>query len=310
MKELIMKSKADNTVKTYNCNFKQWCKWCSDFNLSPLPSTEYHVSLYVTSLVQKKLSVAKVEQSLYAIKWAHELAGLRDPCNSFLVKSTAQGARRVLSRQVVKKEPITPDMLHRLVEKFGLSSNLYDLRTVAMCLTAYCGFLRFSELVNLRCCDVEFHEDHLSLFIEKSKTDQFREGRWIFIAKLDSVACPVRILRKYLTSAKLDTSDDGFLFRQLTYCKSTKSYKIRNTGEMSYTRAHELLIEKLVALGLNPTQFGLHSLRAGGASAAANAGISDRLFKKHGRWRSDSAKDGYVKENISTLLSVSKNLGL
>ena len=48
---------------------------------------------------------------------------------------------------------------------------------------------------------------------------------------------------------------------------------------MSYTRARELLIEKLVALGLNPTQFGLHSLRAGGASAAANAGISDRLFK-------------------------------
>ena len=79
---------------------------------------------------------------------------------------------------------------------------------------------------------------------------------------------------------------------------------------MSYTRARELLIEKLVALGLNPTQFGLHSLRAGGASAAANAGISDRLFKKHGRWRSDSAKDGYVKENVSTLLSVSKNLGL
>ena len=73
-KELIMKSKADNTVKTYNCNFKQWCKWCSDFNLSPLPSTEYHVSLYVTFLVQEKLSVAKVEQSLYAIKWAHELA--------------------------------------------------------------------------------------------------------------------------------------------------------------------------------------------------------------------------------------------
>ena len=72
-----------------------------------------------------------------------------------------------------------------------------------------------------------------------------------------------------LTSAKLDTSDGGFLFRQLTYCKSTKSYKIRSTGKMSYTRARELLIEKLVALGLNPTQFGLHSLRAGGASAAA-----------------------------------------
>jgi hypothetical protein len=40
-------------------------------------------------------------------------------------------------------------------------------------------------------------------------------------------------------------------------------------------------------------------LRSGGATAAAAAGIDDRLFKKHGRWKSDKAKDGYVKENIN-----------
>ena len=41
-------------------------------------------------------------------------------------------------------------------------------------------------------------------------------------------------------------------------------------------------------------KIGTHSLRSGGASAAANAGVPDRLFKRHGRWLSDSAKDGYV----------------
>ena len=39
----------------------------------------------------------------------------------------------------------------------------------------------------------------------------------------------------------------------------------------------------------------LHSLRAGGATSAANVGIPDRLFKRHGRWASENAKDGYVK---------------
>ena len=34
------------------------------------------------------------------------------------------------------------------------------------------------------------------------------------------------------------------------------------------------------------------------------------LFKRHGRWKSDRAKDGYVKDNIAALLSVSKNLGI
>ena len=35
----------------------------------------------------------------------------------------------------------------------------------------------------------------------------------------------------------------------------------------------------------------MHSLRAGGATAAANAGVPDRLFKRHGRWKSESAKE-------------------
>ena len=50
------------------------------------------------------------------------------------------------------------------------------------------------------------------------------------------------------------------------------------------------------------------SLRARGASLAANKGIPDRLFKHHGRWKSDRVKDGYVEDDLKMLLSVSKNL--
>ena len=73
----------------------------------------------------------------------------------------------------------------------------------------------------------------------------------------------------------------------------------------------ELVLEKLSALGLDTKQFGLHSLRSGGgASAAANAGVPDRMFKRHGRWRSENAKDGYVKDSLEERLSVSQRLGL
>ena len=40
---------------------------------------------------------------------------------------------------------------------------------------------------------------------------------------------------------------------------------------------------------------GTHSLRSGAATAAANADVPDRRFKRHGRWASESAKDGYCK---------------
>jgi hypothetical protein len=67
---------------------------------------------------------------------------------------------------------------------------------------------------------------------------------------------------------------------------------------------------KLYVRTLEKARFCLHSLRSGGATAAASAGVDDRLFKKHGRWKSDSAKDGYVKESISNRMRVSKQLGL
>ena len=86
--------------------------------------------------------------------------------------------------------------------------------------------------------------------------------------------------------------------------------RLRSQGSLSYTRLRELFLSKLSELGFNPNQFGLHSLRSGGTSSAANAGVPDRLFKRHGRWRSESAKDSYVKDSMTSLMSVSESLNL
>jgi pyocin large subunit-like protein len=37
-------------------------------------------------------------------------------------------------------------------------------------------------------------------------------------------------------------------------------------------------------------------MKSGGATAAANSDINDRVWKRQGRWKSDSSKDGYVVE--------------
>lgn len=70
------------------------------------------------------------------------------------------------------------------------------------------------------------------------------------------------------------------------------------------------MLEAFSVLGYDSKCFGTHSLRAGGATAAVNNGVSDRLFKRHGRWKSKKAKDTYVKDDISRLLSVSASFGI
>ena len=79
---------------------------------------------------------------------------------------------------------------------------------------------------------------------------------------------------------------------------------------IAYTSTRDTVMAAVQDIGLNRKLFGLHSFRRGGASEAARRGGPDRLFKKHGRWKSENAKDGYVSEDTETRLTVSRNLGI
>jgi hypothetical protein len=63
-------------------------------------------------------------------------------------------------------------------------------------------------------------------------------------------------------------------------------------------------------LGLDPNLYGTHLGRRGGATGAAATDVPDRLFKQHGHWRSERAKDLYVVDRLSARLSITRTLGL
>ena len=72
----------------------------------------------------------------------------------------------------------------------------------------------------------------------------------------------------------------------------------------------ELLEDNLEELGFLSAEFGGHSLWAGGATAAAGRSIPDRLFKKHGHWRLETVKNGYVKDPLEQHFLVTDQIGL
>lgn len=102
---------------------------------------------------------------------------------------------------------------------------------------------------------------------------------------------------------------DEFLFRAMQFKKGAHCPSSCNKP-ISYSRVRELFKSSLESIGVEKEKFGLHSLRSGGATSAANNLVPDRLFKIHGRWKSENVKDGYVQDNIKSKLSVSLNLGI
>ena len=149
----------------------------------------------------------------------------------------------------------------------------------------------------------------MEITITSSKTDQYRQGDRIPIARFTLSTCPVAMMEKYVKAAALDPHSTEHLFRPIVSTKKGES--LRASGSLSYARLREIVLEKLQSLGYDAQQFGLHSFRAGGATAAANpADLPERLFKRHGRWKSETAKDGYVKDSVENRLLVSKKIGI
>lgn len=306
-----MASKADTTQKKYRYAFNSWCKWSNLHSFPSLPASQFNIALYLIHLSESAKSTSKIDEAMYAISWAHTLSGFSDPCKSNLVRSVREGAHRKIGHIVKKKEPITPDILQKIVSTYGSNNcTLKDLRIATMCLVSYAGFLRFAELANLKRSNVVFCSSHVKLTLEKSKTDIYREGKEVIISRTGLITCPVAILDRYLKIADISDTSSEYIFRSVYYCKSSGRYKLRKTGPISYTRARELLLSAIESIGLEKHHFGLHSLRSGGATAAAAAGVEDRLFKKHGRWKSEKAKDGYIKEDLNQKLSVTRKLGI
>ena len=139
----VLGSKAKNTYKNYMYNFKQFSNWCQKYGYKSVPASNHHVGIYLSYLMDSRPSASKVNMAVYSISWAHEIAGLEDPCKSNLVKQIKQGVIRQVSKPVVSKEPLSPFDIKRIVQVYGSSQNLLDLRFVTMCLLGYAGFVLF-----------------------------------------------------------------------------------------------------------------------------------------------------------------------
>ena len=143
----------------------------------------------------------------------------------------------------------------------------------------------------------------------RSKTDVYREGNYVYIAKLENKYYPVVILGRYIEAGNLDLSSHLPVFRPSTKKKCIYSL---TKGTLSYTRCRKIFKTIWKIWAIDPKDYGLHSLRSGGATAVitnkASKGVSERLLKLYGRWKTDEEKDMYVLETECYLFCVTKYL--
>jgi site-specific recombinase XerD len=250
------------TQKRYRDAWAIFAAWCNEQGLKSLPAEPATVAAYLAVRADAGRKVLTIELELTAIGEAHTAAGHESPRRHPAVAATRKGIRRRLGMAPAQKDALSTANLKAMLA--ALPDRLIGIRDRAILLLGFAGALRRSELVGLDVGDLAFCAEGLLVTLRRSKTDQEGFGRSIGIPfSTDAGLCPVRAVRAWLDAAKIS---EGPVFRE-----------VPRIGELGRQRLASRVVATVVkraalAAGLNASKLAGHSLRAGYATSAAQAG--------------------------------------
>ena len=275
---LVESSISDNTRRAYQSDLAHFEAWGGR-----LPADPAIVASYLAAH-SDTLSVATLVRRTATISKAHEARGLPNPCRSEIVRATLRGIKRTRGIAHREAKPLLREDLFRVLDVMG--EGVKDVRDRALLLIGFAGGFRRSELVGLDCADIERVRQGMIINLRRSKTDQEGAGRRIGIPHGRSRYCPVAALDHWLSASGIDV---GPVFRPVD--RHSRVAAERLSGEA----VSMVVKERVTAAGIDPTGFSGHSLRAGFATSAAQAGVSSFKIRSQ-TGHSDAMLSRYIRD--------------
>jgi integrase len=255
-------ARSKRTVKRYRDAWANFTAWCERQELQPLPAEPATVAAFMASRADEGRRVLTIELELTAISEAHKARGLLSPRSHPVVVATRKGIRRRLGMAPHQKGALSVPQLRSML--VALPDRLGGTRDRALLLLGFAGAFRRSELAGLDVEDLGFCSDGLKVLLRRSKTDQEGVGRTVGIpSSTDPAMCPVRAVRAWLEAALINA---GPVFREVS--------RYGQVGEARFAnRVVGTVVKRAAtAVGLDASKLAGHSLRAGYATSAAQAG--------------------------------------
>src|SRR5689334_23265528 len=115
VREYIRASKAPNTLRGYQTDWRDFCAWCEPQGLSPMPAAAETVASYIAECAAH-LRPGSIQRRLNAIAEAHKAGGLDSPTHAGVVRNTMKGIRRTLGTAPAQKTAALTDDIRAMVD--------------------------------------------------------------------------------------------------------------------------------------------------------------------------------------------------
>ena len=285
----LKNSKANNTLRAYKSDFKDFGAFCTKHSFNSLPSEPKIVSLYLTHL-SKNSKISTLRRRLVSISMVHKLKGHYLDTKHPIIVENLMGIRRIKGSIQKGKKPILINHLKSIINVINEQKieEIKKSRDKTIILVGFGGGFRRTELISIDHEDLEFVTEGLKISIRRSKTDQFGEGMMKGLPYLTNEKyCPVVNLKNWLQISKIKS---GPIFRR--FSKGSTLTKNRLTDQSVVL----LIKEYLKLAGIENKNFAGHSLRSGFATVAAESGADERTIMAMTGHKTTQMVRRYIKE--------------
>ena len=272
----LKSSKANNTLRAYKADFKDFALFCQQNGLNPMPSEPKIITLYLTHL-SKSSKYSTLKRRLASISVIHRLNGHYLDTKHPVITENLLGIKRVKGTYQKAKKPILINDLKAIINAINKDKNQINRsKNKALLLIGFAGGFRRSELVAIFLDDIEFVPEGVKIFVRRSKTDQSGEGMTKGIPYFSNPDyCPVISLKNWIQEGKINSG------------------KIFDMSDKNVA----LTIKKYVAItGLDQSKYSGHSLRSGFATSTAELGAEERSIMAMTGHKTTQMVRRYIKE--------------
>lgn len=270
VRKAVGRSAASATTKAYASDMRIFEAWCGRYGRTAFPASPETIAAFLVEEAAAGKKVATLERRLAAIAVGHATLKLVDtnaaqqgsPTGHPIVRQAMEGIRRESGTAQDRKRALTVADVRAICEM--LPENLEGWMTKALLLIGFAGGFRRSELAAFDVRDVRIVEQGVLLFLRRSKTDQSGQGRWVAISQgVNPVTCPVRALKTWMLMGGLAEADPLFRHARWEWVLE---------GRITGHQINKIVKQAVKMIGLDASDYGAHSLRAGLVTAARAAG--------------------------------------
>ena len=286
----LRNSKATNTVRAYKSDFEDFSLFCVKNGFKNIPSDPKVVSLYLTYLSSKDVTISTIKRRIVSIGVIHKMKGHYLDTKHPVIVQNFMGIKRRKGVNQIGKKPLLINDLKKIVDVINQQNepDIKKLRNKALLLVGFAGGFRRNELISLDKEDLDFVFEGVKINIRKSKTDQYGKGFTKGIPYFQNyLYCPVKNLNNWLNISKIKR---GPIF--LRFSKGSKLTNIR----LSDQSVALIIKEYLIKSGIDSKNYSGHSLRSGFATSAAEAGAEERSIMAMTGHKSTDMVRRYIKE--------------